>query len=60
MNPLSATMYYLQDMLVQWWHKAYGSNQQISDLTQGPLHKIKYTLNTSWVTKNLRLDTPGT
>ena len=24
---------YLNGMLVQWWHKAYGSNQPISDLT---------------------------
>lgn len=31
----------LQEVLVQWWHRAYGSNQQISDLTRGPLYKME-------------------
>lgn len=29
------------NMIVQQWHKAYGSNQPISDLPQTPLHKME-------------------
>jgi hypothetical protein len=31
---------YLQDMLVHLLSKVYGSNQKISDLTKGSLHKM--------------------
>jgi hypothetical protein len=46
----------LQEKLVQWWHKACGSDQPISDVTLGPLHKMEPLPNTTWVSKNLRLD----
>ena len=38
-NPLSTMVYYLQDILGQWWCKAYENNQQTTDLR--PLHKIE-------------------
>lgn len=47
-------------MLGQWWHKAFGSNQQLTDFPQDLLHEKEPIVNTDWVTKNLRIDISGT
>ena len=44
----------------QYGHKAYENNQIITNLTKGPLHKMELIPDTAWVTKNQRLDSPGT
>ena len=43
-------MFCLQDLLVQWLHKACGSNHKLL------LHEMESILDLAWVTKNLRLD----
>lgn len=53
-------MYCLQDILGQWWHNAYGSDQPVTDLTEGPLYKMELISNIAWVTKSQRLDLSGT
>lgn len=48
-------------MLGQWWHKFCGKNlPPISDLTYSLLHKMEPTDDTTCMTKNQRLDIPGT
>lgn len=53
--PTVYELYHLQNLPVQWWHKAYGHNQPTSDLTVGPVHEMKPIPNTAWVANNLRL-----
>lgn len=58
-NPCSKMVSCLQDMLEQRWHTSSGSNQPISDLTQGPLHEMEPVPNTAGVTKKLTLRAQG-
>ena len=67
----SIVVSWLQDILGQWWHRAYGSNRPTSDLTSGPFHEMELITDTAchttepipdtiWVNKNLRLVSLGT
>jgi hypothetical protein len=46
---------FLQGMPGQWWHKAGGSDQPMSGLTQGPLHKMEPILDMKERKLNSRL-----
>lgn len=50
----------MQNVLVQSWHKAYGTNQPLFDWIWIPFHEIEPITNTAQVAKNLRVDGPET
>lgn len=50
----------VQDMLIQQWYKACRSNQPTSGIVKAYFHDLEPVQVTTWVTKNLRQDRPGT
>lgn len=59
-DPVYSIVYCFQGILEQCWHKACSNSRPITDLTKELIQKRKLTRDTAWLTKNLRLDNPGT
>lgn len=41
-NVTSTMMYCQQHMQEQWWHKACGNKQPVTDCTKDPLHETEF------------------